>query len=222
MRRAILFAVGNTVVSDTLDDARELCFGLGEKVRAGWGLGVGVGFQGTCVSVRDEGTRSGPHGGGASPPLGACEAPARRRGLGSREALSGGSVGDGASVDLCQALADWTLGCFFRRAARMSRSEGGRGGEMKCLSRRRWCCNRRYSGWGVRWALIPVGTCTEPLSRGVRLPLHGLRRAAALQSFYGTWSTRARDLRSIPHARERIARAQRANSNKASGPRCPR
>lgn len=27
VRRAILFAVGNTVVSDTLDDARQLCFG---------------------------------------------------------------------------------------------------------------------------------------------------------------------------------------------------
>ena len=33
VRRAILFAVGNTVISDTLDDARKLCFGHGEKAR---------------------------------------------------------------------------------------------------------------------------------------------------------------------------------------------
>lgn len=32
VRRAILFAVGNTVISDELDDARTLCFGSGEKV----------------------------------------------------------------------------------------------------------------------------------------------------------------------------------------------
>lgn len=33
VRRAILFAVGNTVVSDTLDAARALCFGQGKKAR---------------------------------------------------------------------------------------------------------------------------------------------------------------------------------------------
>eukprot|EP00904_Undaria_pinnatifida_P004394 jgi/Undpi1/13956/HiC_scaffold_9.g03607.m1 len=42
VRRAILFAVGNTVISDTLDDARKLCFGHGEKARSSfffWGGG---------------------------------------------------------------------------------------------------------------------------------------------------------------------------------------
>lgn len=34
MRKAILFAVGNTIVSDTLDAARDLCFGSGEDKKA--------------------------------------------------------------------------------------------------------------------------------------------------------------------------------------------
>ncbi|CAM9923901.1 unnamed protein product, partial [Ectocarpus fasciculatus] len=34
VRKAILFAVGNTIVSDTLDAARDLCFGSGEDKKA--------------------------------------------------------------------------------------------------------------------------------------------------------------------------------------------
>ncbi|CAM9197715.1 unnamed protein product [Choristocarpus tenellus] len=34
IRRAIMYAVGNTVVCDTLDDARALCYGQGERIKA--------------------------------------------------------------------------------------------------------------------------------------------------------------------------------------------
>ncbi|CAN0393420.1 unnamed protein product, partial [Discosporangium mesarthrocarpum] len=41
VRRAIMYAVGNTVVCDTLDDARALCYGQGEKVGGGVNISGG-------------------------------------------------------------------------------------------------------------------------------------------------------------------------------------
>lgn len=42
VRKAILFAVGNTIVSDTLDAARDLCFGSGEDKQASFSF---LGYQ---------------------------------------------------------------------------------------------------------------------------------------------------------------------------------
>lgn len=49
VRKAILFAVGNTIVSDTLDAARDLCFGSGEDKKVSC---LFLGCQASTAPVR--------------------------------------------------------------------------------------------------------------------------------------------------------------------------